>query len=90
MDIVETMVEWGIEGLHILTTSRRERSVESRLECFIGKDNMICLQSKLIDDDIKTYVRKRLSYDTSLKKWQKDKEMQQEIESALARGAHGM
>ena len=90
IDMVETMVGWTIKGLHILATSRRERGIESRLESFIGKEDMICLQSKLVDNDIKAYVRKRLSDDPSLKKWQKDKEMQQEIENALITGAHGM
>jgi hypothetical protein len=90
MVIVETMVGWNIKGLHILATSRRERGVESRLGSFMGKEEMICLQSKLVDKDIKAYVRRRLSDDRSLRKWQKDKEMQQEIENALISRAHGM
>jgi transcriptional regulator of met regulon len=90
MYIVESIAEWSLKKLHILVTSRQERDIESSLEDFVDKQNMICLQSKLVDKDIHAYVRQRLSNDKKLRKWQKDHDIQQEIETALTEGAHGM
>jgi len=90
MNILETLCRWQLENLHLLLTSRRERDIESSLECFIDKQNIIGLQSQVVDKDIRSYVRHRLSNDKSLSKWQKDSTVGQEIEIALMNGAHGM
>jgi hypothetical protein len=90
MDILESMAGWRLESLHILVTSRKERDIELSLEDFVDKQNTICLQSELVDKDIHTYIRQRLSDDKSLKKWRNDRYIQQEIETALMEGAHGM
>jgi Cdc6-like AAA superfamily ATPase len=90
MGILESMAGWRLESLHILATSRKERDIESSLEDFVDKQNTICLQSKLVDKDIHIYIRQRLSDDKSLRKWQNDRHVQQEIETALMEGAHGM
>ncbi|OCK76482.1 ankyrin, partial [Lepidopterella palustris CBS 459.81] len=90
MGILEKIAEWQLQKLHLLVTSRRERDIESSLECFIDRQNAICLQTELVDKDIQRYVRQRLSDDKSLSKWQKDPTIRQEIETALMKGAHGM
>ena len=90
MDILERMAVWRLESLHILVTSRKERDIESSLEDFVDPQNTICLQSNLVDNDIHTYIRQRFSDDKNLRKWQNDRDIQQEIEKALMEGAHGM
>lgn len=90
MDILGSMMGWGLETLHILVTSRRERDIESSLECFVDKKNMVCLENALVDEDICTYVHQRLTNDKSLRKWQKDHKVWQNIEDALKIGARGM
>jgi hypothetical protein len=90
MDILESMARWRLEGLHILITSRKERDIESSLEDFVDKRNTICLQSKLVDKDIYTYIHQRLSDDKNLSKWQKHDDIRQEIETTLMKGAQGM
>jgi Cdc6-like AAA superfamily ATPase len=90
MDILKSMVEWRLEKLHILVTSRQERDIESSLKDFVDEQSIICLQSKPVDKDIHTYIRQRLSHDKNLEKWQKDHGIRQEIEEALIKGAHGM
>jgi hypothetical protein len=90
MDILESIAGWRLKKLHILVTSRQERDIESSLEEFVDKQNTICLQSKLVDKDIHTYIRHRLSDDLKLRKWQKNDDIRQEIETALMKGAHGM
>jgi hypothetical protein len=90
MEILETMAGWKLEKLHVMVTSRKERDLESSLECLLEEHNIICLQSKVVDKDIGTYVRHRLCDDKKLRKWHNNAEMRQEIEAALTEGAHGM
>ena len=90
MGIIETIARWQLQNLHLLVTSRRERDIESSLEGFISKENRISLESRLVDEDIRRFVRQRLSDDKSLRKWEKDATIRQEIETILMEGAHGM
>jgi ATP/maltotriose-dependent transcriptional regulator MalT len=70
--ILEQMIKWQPDKLHLLVTSRKERKIQISLESLIEDQNIICLQSRLVDDDIQKYVRKRLFEDESLRHWQKD------------------
>jgi hypothetical protein len=88
--ILESITGWQFDGLHLLVTSRKERDIESLLECLAEDSNIICLQSELVDQDIRRYVHQRLSVDKTLKKWQKDPDIVYEIETALMEGAQGM
>lgn len=88
--ILERMAGWNLDESHLLVTSRKEHDIQMSLESIIDTQNTICLESKLVDRDILTYVRHTLSTDKSLSKWQKDPAIREEIESALIKGAHGM
>jgi Cdc6-like AAA superfamily ATPase len=90
MAILERITRLKLEGSHLLVTSRKERDIESSLETIVDTQNTICLQSELVDRDIRTYVRQRLSDDKSLSKWQKDPDIRHEIEMTLVKGAQGM
>jgi hypothetical protein len=90
MNILERIAGWKLEGSHLLVASRKERDIESSVETIVDTQNTICLQSELVDRDIFTYVRQRLSDDKSLSKWQKDPGIRHEIEMALMKGAQGM
>ena len=90
MGILESMAGWRLESLHFLATSRKERDIESSLEDFIETQNTICLQSQLVDKDIHIFIRQRLSDDKSLRKWQNNRYIQQQIETALMKEVHGM
>jgi hypothetical protein len=55
-----------------------------------------CLQSQVVDKDIKAYVHRTLLEDRSFKGWQKKwqkgeaRDVLDEIEETLGRKAHGM
>ena len=89
MAMIETLVSWQLESLHVIVTSRKERDIESSLESLVDTCNIMPLQSAVVDEDIRKYVRHRISVDKKLKKWRSG-EVQAEIEIALMRGAHGM
>ncbi|KAF2094687.1 HET-domain-containing protein, partial [Rhizodiscina lignyota] len=89
MSTIETIASWQLESLHVIVTSRKEPDIENSLESFVDTCNIIPLQRTVVDEDIRKYVRHRISVDKKLKKWRSG-EMQKEIEVALMEGAHGM
>ncbi|KAH7348517.1 hypothetical protein BKA65DRAFT_397574 [Rhexocercosporidium sp. MPI-PUGE-AT-0058] len=69
MKILEGVAGWNLDGLHVLVTSRKEHEIERSLDTIVATQNIICLQSDVVDRDIVTYVRQRLSDDKNLMKW---------------------
>ncbi|RYN70166.1 hypothetical protein AA0117_g10718 [Alternaria alternata] len=90
MDMLETVAGWQLNNLHLLVTSRRERDIESSLESYVRKEDAVCLQRDVVDQDIQRYVQQRLRVDRGLAKWNKDAAVRQEVEAALMHGARGM
>ncbi|KAH7073704.1 ankyrin repeat-containing domain protein [Paraphoma chrysanthemicola] len=90
LEVISIMAQWPSGNTHILVTSRRERDLESSLEDLGDRENSICLTSKVVDDDIRKYVRQRLADDKTLSKWGKDTVLKAEIETALMQGSQGM
>lgn len=89
-DILYEMQSWGRDTLRVLLTSRKEVDIEEALEDVVAPDDGICLESRLVDRDIRTYVQERLAKDKSFKRWQRDSEIKKEIEGTLGRKANGM
>lgn len=89
MATIETIAGWQLESLHSIVTSRKVRDIQSSLESLVDKCNIVPLERKVVDEDIRKYVNHRMSVDMKLRKWQGG-EMQAEIEAALMKGAHGM
>ncbi|KFZ01827.1 hypothetical protein V501_09775 [Pseudogymnoascus sp. VKM F-4519 (FW-2642)] len=90
MDIINQITGWQLDNLHVLVTSREEREIQSSLESLVQEQNIICLESRLVDGDIQKYVRTRLLDDADLRKWQKSSDVQHEIKTALMNGPRGM
>jgi hypothetical protein len=89
-DILHEMQSWGKDTLRVLLTSRKEVDIEEALEDVVAPDGGTCLESRLVDRDIRTYVQERLAKDKSFKRWQRDSEIKKEIEGTLGRKANGM
>lgn len=90
LDVLNSMVGWKCEKLHILVTSRNNTDIENFLEYLAEKKNIVRLQCPSVDKDIHTYIRQRLSKDKNLCRWQKDQDIGQVIEDKLTEGARGM
>ena len=86
LEFIEGLMDWNVHSLHVLATSRRENDIATSLEPLITCQ--LCIQSALVDSDIRLHIVDRLSNDLKLKKW--PLEVQKEIEDALMRGAKGM
>ncbi|KAI7284250.1 hypothetical protein KC345_g2374 [Hortaea werneckii] len=89
-EILEEMQSWGNKSLHVLVTSRREADIEDALEDLVLPENKNCLESSLVDADIRTYVHERLTENKSFRRWQGDPEIREEIERTLGKQARGM
>lgn len=90
MDAVHQIIDWRLHNLHFAVTSRKERDILEGLKDLLEEKDIICLQSHLVDADIRKYVGQRLLRDKSLKKWHKDPDICSEIESTLMEGSKGM
>jgi hypothetical protein len=84
--LIEQIVDWELDGLHLLVTSRREKDIEDHLSPRVS--GQIDIQSTLVDADIRVHLREQLQTDIKFKIW--PPEVQQEIETTLMNGAHGM
>ena len=91
MKTIQEIATSQLDGLHILLTSRREGDIERCLSPLIHQeDDIVSIQSNIVDGDIQAYIQQRLCYDNRLQKWQRDLVVRQEIESVLMGKAHGM
>lgn len=87
---LEEVVSWEDTDLHLLITSRRETDIEETLTPLSDRQNRFAIQSARVDADIRTYIHRRLQIDRKLKRWQKEPNVQIEIEDTLTRKADGM
>ena len=88
---IRKIVGWKCDDLHMLATIRREKDIEESLQPTINdQENTLCIQSALVNDDIRAYVHEELRIRVGLKRWRKEPKVQREIETALVNGADGM
>ncbi|KAK2808558.1 hypothetical protein FQN50_004590 [Emmonsiellopsis sp. PD_5] len=90
MDVLNTICGWGLGNLHLLATSRKERDIEMCLEELVAPENAICLQTEVVDVDIRHYVAHILDTRRKFEKWRKDDNLRREIETALMQKSKGM
>lgn len=87
---IQNFVEWQLEGLHILVTSRREGDIKATLDPLVNVNQNIDIQSEVVDVDIRVYVREILQGAQGLRRWRNKPLVQDEIEKALTENANGM
>ena len=87
---IEEMSSWQDTNLRILATSRRERDIEDPMLRLTKDSNRICIQSALVNADIRAYVHGQFRTNRRLQRWQKEPNVQLEIENTLMGKANGM
>ena len=83
---IRELVHSQQQSLRIMITSRREKDIEEQLDS-IAKYN-INIQSAIVDEDIRVYVRDRMATDPKLTKWPDS--VQEDIIVVLTEKADGM
>ena len=86
LEFIEALMGWNINNFHLLATSRKENDIAKSLEPLVSCQ--LCIQSALVDPDIRVHILERLSNDPQLKKWPAD--VQKEIEDTIMRDSNGM
>ena len=87
MEKIAEIQGWELPSVRILATSRREPDITKTMDSLAQS---ICLETKLVDEDIKIFVHQSLRSNGALGRWSGDVEAKQEIEDALAAGSNGM
>lgn len=77
-------------NVHLLITSRPEQDIKSKIMEFARIGDVVHIQSSLITNDIRAYIRTRVRDDNGLKRWRSQPEVQNEIETRLVEKADGM
>lgn len=90
LDIITKIARWEVENLHMIVLSRDEPEIRHAIENIANETDIIGLQSKVVDEDIRHYVRYRLAHDKKLKRWQNQRDVQEEIEKNVMEKAGGM
>jgi hypothetical protein len=74
-ELVESIYEiigWGLQMLHILATSRKEKEIEDGFD--LTDEQKINIQGDLIESDIRAYIYAMFQTNKKLKRWQKDEQ----------------
>ena len=87
---IEVLVGWEDTNLRVLVTSRREKDIEDSMLHLSKAEDRVCIQSTLIDADIRAYVHDQVQTNKRLKRWQKEPKVQMEIEDTLMSKVDGM
>ena len=90
LEDIEEFNRWTDANLHILSTSRREKDIEERIEPLAHDRGKMPIDSVRVNDDIRAYVHERLRADPELKRWHNAPKVQKEIEETLLDKADGM
>jgi hypothetical protein len=83
---IKEMLDWKLENLHILVTSRPERFIDTFLKPRVS--GVISIDGAIVGADIEAYVHERLSTDSRMKRW--PLEYQNNVHASLTKGANGM
>ncbi|MCJ1270793.1 hypothetical protein MMC22_010690 [Lobaria immixta] len=86
LKLIQQFVDWKIESLHVLVTSRKERDIETALDPLCT--GQISVHDAQDNHDIEMYIDERLKSDSKLKMW--PVKIREEINERLKSDAHGM
>lgn len=88
---MKTLLQPEQGNIHLLVTSRPEHDIKTVLSTVAkSEQDIIPIQSDLVDDDIRRYVHTRVREDDGLKRWRSRQEILEEIETQLMEKANGM
>jgi hypothetical protein len=88
---IRSFLDLEQRNVHLLVTSRPEHDIESVLRKLAQSDeDIVPIQSDLIEDDIRSYVHTRVRASDGLKRWKSRPDVLNEIQSVLIEKAQGM
>ena len=90
LHIIEKLMRWNSRKLNIIMTSRKEKEFEDFFDARLDDQSKLSIQKVKLEDDIRCYVHWRLHSDRRFKVWQRQGNVQEEIENKLVEESAGM
>jgi hypothetical protein len=88
---IQSLSDLEQQNVHLLVTSRPEHDIELVLRTLVQSDeDIVPIQSDLIEDDIRSYVHTRVRTGDGHKRWRSRLDVLDEIERVLMEKAQGM
>jgi hypothetical protein len=87
---VKKIAESAFHKLHLLVTSRKEPDIVSILGRADLMDQILAVQTDVVDEDIRAYIIHRLQTDDVFKRWEHREDIRQMIQDSLMRMSDGM
>jgi hypothetical protein len=88
---IQSLLDLEQRNVHLLVTSRPEHDIELVLRKVAQSDeDIVPIQSNLIEDDIRSYVHTRVRTSDGLKRWRYRPDVLDEIQRELMEKAQGM
>jgi hypothetical protein len=87
---IRVLLDLDQRNVHLLVTSRPEQDIKSVLSEIAHKDDVVPIQSDLVSDDIRRYIRAEVREGNGLKRWRSHPDILGEIETQLMEKADGM
>ncbi|MCJ1430068.1 hypothetical protein MMC29_007983, partial [Sticta canariensis] len=84
LDILNSMQNWSVQGLHLFLTSRDEPDIRDSLDLCTKQE--VKMQNVGIDKDIANYISARLDTDRKLRKWLPHRDKIQDVLTKRAEG----
>lgn len=84
--VLKSLVGWNLAGLRLLTLGRREGGIEIRMSSWLQVPECefaFCLESREVDQDIRSYVDMKLTTTKTLHKWNSYERLREEIVGRL-------
>ena len=86
LTLLDLIHGWGIDSLHLLVTSRKERDIEDKLNPLAS--HHVPMDGGLVKGDIRLHVIKMLDHDIKFQMCSRTEK--NNIENVSIEGAHGM
>ena len=93
IEVLERLVAMSTTNLSVFMTSRRIKDFEDAFEDCLKRENTISIQDRIVDRDIRAYIRERLVKDRRFKRWRQSRNQKSaldEAESKLMEKSNGM
>ena len=90
IDFIEKVMRWKTRKLNIVMTSRKLKDFEDFFDTELEESSKLSIQNAKVDEDIRAYVHGKLRSDKRFKRWQKQPNVFEEIETKLMEKSGGM
>lgn len=90
LDFIEHAFRWKSSKLDVVMTSRKLKDFDDVFDNELGKRNQHSILNGEVDPDIYSFVHGKLQSDRRFKRWQKQPDIRDEIETIILAKADGM